>query len=69
MATEYTLTDIDEIEDDVEFVQWLGEEGFVNVDNVFCDYCESNMVLQGEFIYNFMNVVGFCLLILCFSIF
>ena len=48
IAMEYTLHDLEEFDDDIDFVQWLQEEGFVNLEGVLCDYCGTEMELQGN---------------------
>jgi hypothetical protein len=56
---EYTLRDLEEFDDDIEFAQWLSQEGFINVDSVECDCCGSEMKLQGNMSFTKLSVVLF----------
>ena len=49
---DYTLEQIDNITDSLEFAQWLHNEGFINIADVHCGNCGSVMRLQGGTLFS-----------------
>lgn len=46
---EYTVAIInDHARDEVEFVRWLGEEGFLDIEGRTCDMCDADLKLEGS---------------------
>ena len=44
---EYNQNDIDNnCDDDIDFVQWLDQEGFINTSNRFCPRCNMQMIVE-----------------------
>jgi hypothetical protein len=66
---EYTLHDLEEFDDDIDFVQWLQEEGFVNLEGVLCDYCGTEMELQGNMLKIKFGITLFCISLSLQSVF
>lgn len=60
MANNYTLAMLNEIEDEIEFTQWLADEGFITINNVICNNCENTMILQGIFTTIFTIIFSNC---------
>ncbi len=62
IAMDYTLHDLEEFTDDIDFVQWLHQEQFVNLEGVLCDYCGTEMELQGNVLVLMFSVALNCIL-------
>jgi len=44
---EYTLDDLAEFTEGLEFAEWLGQENFIKINGVNCRHCGTAMQLRG----------------------
>ena len=45
---EYTLDDIDQYHNDLQFAQWLSAEGFIQTEGANCHLCGAPMELRSK---------------------